>query len=1070
MSEASGGALFRDAGIAMVRAPVHPVGAAAGVRPDTGPGDDEAARLTRTLRELADEPLVREAVALSSPSLAAVLHRVLSGSQPVPLPQLRRSVRALASYRLRMSTRATPFGLMAGVAPARFGGQGEAAKVRWGGAHTRAVRPDREWLTGLIASWERRPGVLRHLRVAGNALCSVRGDRLVLPYVPQSVREDLPDGGSDDAAPRLVHEVSVRHTVVVQAVRELARRPVRGAELAGALLERFPGATDEAVDRVLSELIGKEILLTDARPPLEAADPLRHVRQTCAGVPRADLPELDELDAIGTDLEAYATASAEDGRAALADVTARMRRLYDLPRPLQVDLALDAEVQLPAAVADEAARAAGLLWRMGPQDTEPDHLREYREAFVERYGTDRLVPVTELLDPDTGLAAPAGYLRPPSPRRAAPADADRERDLALAELAQQALMDGSREVVLDDTHPVVRRLSRTDGRPPKSLELNASLLADSCAALDAGDFRLVTVGGSQQAGALLGRFGYLIDDAAAADLAAVAREAATGDGGAVPAQVAFRTGRSRDGNVAQVPPWLPHLLPVGCFADPDDPGVLDPRHLAVGADHHRMYLVDTVSGRRVEPTVFHVLNRRANLPNAARFVCDIAGSGVRAWRTWHWGQAASALPYLPRVRYGRTVLATARWRPAAELRDGKLPFADWLLALHRWRERWRVPSRVRVAAHDRAVQLDLDLPGHPEILRHELLRNEDTELREVPADAAGRPDGWLGGADGAHHTEVVIPLRSAHPADRPGPLPSVTVPRAPEHTGTDVHLPGGEWLYAALYAPAERHEELLAVHLPALLNDLPTEVDRWFFLRYRDAHGAHLRLRFHAPPEVLSGRLLPQLHAATGALRGAGLVGRVVWDTYEPELARYGGPEAIAAAERVFHADSVVVLEHLRRRYRRQDDTAPPLSAAAGYADLARAFHRGLDGTGTAGGEGAAWLLRAVPKDEERQRVFRARRREALALVDPYREGPGPAAHETLRTAWARRAQAVGAYGQLLRDLGARSWSDPDQVLHSVLHMHHNRLVGIDREAENLALAVARGAAQAHTDRRRHGR
>ncbi|MCB5906070.1 lantibiotic dehydratase [Streptomyces pinistramenti] len=1066
MSEASGGALFRDAGIAMVRAPVHPVGAAAGVRPDTGPGDDEAARLTRTLRELADEPLVREAVALSSPSLAAVLHRVLTGSQTVPLPQLRRSVRALTSYRLRMSTRATPFGLMAGVAPARFGGPGEAAKVRWGGAHTRAVRPDREWLTGLIASWERRPGVLRHLRVVGNALCAVRGDRLVLPYVPQSAREDLPEGGSDGAAPRLVHEVSVRHTVVVQAVRELARRPVRGAELARALLERFPGATDEAVDRVLSELVGKEILLTDARPPLEAADPLRHIQETCADVPGADLPELEELGAVGAALETYAAAGADDGPAALADVTARMRRLYDLPRPLQVDLALDAEVQLPAAVADEAARAAELLWRMGPKDTEPDYLREYREAFLERYGTSRLVPVAELLDPDTGLAAPAGYLRPPSPRYAAPAEADRERDLALAELAQQALMDGSREVVLDDDHPVVRRLSRTDGSPPKSLELNANLLADSCEALDAGNFRLVTVGGSQQAGALLGRFGYLLDDAAAADLAAVAREAATGDGGAVPVQVAFRTGRSRDGNVAQVPPWLPHLLPVGCFADPDDPGVLDPRRLAVGADHHRMYLVDTASGRRVEPTVFHVLNRQANLPNAARFVCDLAGSGVRAWRTWHWGPAAGALPYLPRVRYGRTVLTTARWRPAAELRDGKLPFADWLLALHRWRERWRVPSRVRVAAHDRGVQLDLDLPGHPEILRHELLRNEDAELREVPTDAAGSPDGWLSGADGAHHTEVVIPLWSA----RPSPLPSVTVPCAPRRTGSGVHLPGGEWLYAALYAPAERHEELLAVHLHALLNGLPAEVDRWFFLRYRDAHGAHLRIRFHAPPEVLAGQLLPQLHAAAGTLRSSRLVGRVVWDTYDPELERYGGPEAIAAAERVFHADSVAVLEHLRRRYRRQDDTAPPLLAAAGYADLARAFHSSRDGTGAAGGEGAAWLLRAVPKDEERQRAFRMRRREALPLVDPYREGPAPAADEELRAAWAHRAQAVDDYGRLLRDLGARSWSDTDQALHAVLHMHHNRRVGVDREAETFALAVARGAAQAHTDRRRHGR
>lgn len=66
--------------------------------------------------------------------------------------------------------------------------------------------------------------------------------------------------------------------------------------------------------------------------------------------------------------------------------------------------------------------------------------------------------------------------------------------------------------------------------------------------------------------------------------------------------------------------------------------------------------------------------------------------------------------------------------------------------------------------------------------------------------------------------------------------------------------------------------------------------------------------------------------------------------------------------------------------------------------------------------------------------------------------------------------QQVSDYGRLLRALGERSWSHPDRVLGALLHMHHNRLVGIDRESERLAHAVARGAAQAHTDRRRHGR
>ncbi|MEV0274844.1 lantibiotic dehydratase [Streptomyces sp. NPDC050610] len=1105
---------YEVAGIGMLRAPVLPVHASVPTAdgPAAGevdvPAEESAAGLTASLRALAADPFVREAVAVSSPSLAGLLSRVLDAGEEASLPQLRRAVRALTLYRLRMSTRATPFGLMAGVAPVRFAGPGEAPAVRFGAAHRRAVRPDREWLTGLVAAWERRPDVLRRLEVVANSLCRVRGGRLVLPYVPQSAESAESAEGGHEADARTVQDVSVRHTSVVAAVLELARRPVLGAELAQGLLERFPGATAQAVDGVLAQLVGKEILLTRARPPLEEVDPLGYVLRASAGIPGQALPERAELTSVKEGLERYAATPLGHGGPALGGLSARMRRLHGASDPLHVDLALDAEARLPAAVAAEAARAAELLWRLAPRTAGPAHLREYHRAFLERYGTDRLVSLTDVLDPAVGLGAPAGYLRPPS-TRSAPADPpDQERDRALAALAQQAVLTGDGEVVLDEDHPLVRLPADAHGLPPASLEVGAHLLAADADALAGGDFRLVLANGSRQAGAMLGRFGYLMGKEAEAEVAALVREgeeASPGD--ALRAQVAFRPGRSRVGNVAQVPRWLDRLLPVGCFADPDDPGVLDPRDLSVRADHERLHLAEAATGRPVAPAVFHMLNPRWDLPNAARFVCEVAASGRRRWQMWHWS-GAEMLPHLPRVRYGRTVLSPARWRPDAELRDPGAPFARWWEAFRRWQRQWRVPDRVQVGWADRYVQLDLARPGHPELLRHELLRTDQSELRETPADAAGAPDGWLRGAAGTHHAEVVIPLRrvprfghsndpemdpaSRRPSDPVSRSASGPAPRrrpAPARPPGTVHLPGGEWLQASLYAPAQLHEELLAAHLPPLLGDLPAQVDRWFFLRYSDAGGPHLRLRFHAPSPVLARQLLPRLHQTAAALHESGMIGRVVWDSYDPELERYGGPEAMAAAERVFHADSVAVLEHLRRRYDRRDATEPLLLAAAGFADLARAFHETADaaGEGDAEGErkteaecgGAAWLLRSIAKDEECHQAFRRRRRQALPLIDPYRPGPGPAADETLRALWERRAEATARYGHLLRELeelgplgepGARCWSEPDHVLSSLLHMHHNRLVGADRDAERLAHAVARGAAQAHTDRARHAR
>lgn len=174
-----------------------------------GAGGVTEADLRARLRRAAADARLREAVSLASPSLSRTLDAVLAG-EPVRVKQLRRAVRALARYRLRMSGRATPFGTMAGVAAIGFD---EAPKAGWGERHRKAVRPDMGWLTEVVARLEREPAVLRPLRVTANDLCFVRGDRLVVPYLP------APGAGTRPAA----QEVSVRASeVVLRLIRRAA--------------------------------------------------------------------------------------------------------------------------------------------------------------------------------------------------------------------------------------------------------------------------------------------------------------------------------------------------------------------------------------------------------------------------------------------------------------------------------------------------------------------------------------------------------------------------------------------------------------------------------------------------------------------------------------------------------------------------------------------------------------------------------------------------------------------------------------------------------------------------------
>jgi lantibiotic biosynthesis protein len=180
-----------------------------------------------------------------------------------------------------------------------------------------------------------------------------------------------------------------------------------------------------------------------------------------------------------------------------------------------------------------------------------------------------------------------------------------------------------------------------------------------------------------------------------------------------------------------------------------------------------------------------------------------------------------------------------------------------------------------------------------------------------------------------------------------------------------------------------------------------------------------------------------------GSLCETGSARTLMLDTYEPEVERYGGPEALEAAERLFQADTEAVIEQLGLRL----DLRPELLAAANYADLMRGFDTP---------DWREWFLRAYPKDEHHP-AFQAIRRAAIEAV----EGK---VDPRLSAIWSRRRPAVMEYARVIRSL------DRPAPLPALLHMHHNRLVGATPDGEAASYAITRGALQALRDRERHTR
>ncbi|MFF2807343.1 lantibiotic dehydratase [Streptomyces sp. NPDC058000] len=1056
------------------------------------------------VRQLAGDPLLRQAVEVASGSLAHSLDRLDTADGAAGLGRKRTlsAARTLTRYARRAGGRPTPFGLFAGVGRARFGA---AAKAELTGPGEVAARLDGGWLHRRVLDWLAVPEVRRRVDVVLNDLCVRRDGRLLLHSGER--------------------ETSARDNALVGMVREAAARPVAYAALLDRLAARFPAIAPERIDTLLAGLVQHGLLLTSLTPyriddalldRIESAlagvvpggsEGLRAVRAAAAAYAaeppgeggrawHALLAGVRRLDTDGSESGSRSESRSLSGDTAVGARDAEARRpgrhAPGTPAadgtgrpPVQVDLRLTGDFVLPEAIGEEVRRYAAAIWAMTPEWGTLAYMRDYRDRFIERYGTACAVPLADLVDPHRGLGLPPEYheggAAAPVSQGPGGGDADRARRTAVAELVHQAVLDGGDiELTDDDVARLAAAAGHTPGgRPPRTLELCFQVLADSPAALDRGDFLLLGSPhiGSWTAGATAGRF------AAAAGLTDPLSQLVGGrdeePDDVLRAQVELAPRDPRSLNIVQVPPLLPYRIPIGVADDRGDPHCLDWRALLVAAGDDGLRLLHGPTGRQIAPVIPHMLALDSQAPPVARFLADLAAARPRVWSGWDWA-GLDVLPYLPRVRYGRVLTSPRRWLAGRPLRDAaRTPgAAAWDDGLHAWRRRNRVPDRLQIARNDQMFPIDLREPWDRALLRAELTAVEPRFVLYEDLTADGRGLGWNSG----HSTEIVVPLARTARTGRSGPpaapLPAAVSEASPPVRGatdagappiaaplrpapTRVHLPGEDWLFVKLYADPATHDALLADRLPALLAEVEADNDRWFFLRYRDPE-PHLRLRFHGTPAELTGRVLPAVARHVRELIGSGAVRTMTLDAYRPETDRYGGPAAQEAAERLFGTDSRSALLQLRARRAGAAAVPDEVLAAAGHAVL-------LDSLGD--WDWCAWVDRMFTKGPDHE-VYQRHRALADRLIRP-----GETAGDTVRHA----ARALGmpalaelwtespeprAYGDLLR---AAPEADRDEAVLSLLHMRHNRLFGIDRAAEARGYAVLRGTVRTLLGRRAHG-
>lgn len=1003
---------------------------------DHAPSAELIAWLDLTWRD----PAFAAAVELTSPALATQVHTLLTTPHPCPRTTRRAAMSSLR-YRLRSTSRATPFGLFAGIAGLQVG---DSAAARIGDIHRAVARVNHRWITAVVEQLLRFPDRAREMPVVVDGRTVFRDGRLVLTSATSP-----PASGAGD------REVSVRLTTPVAATIRRAREPVTRSKLVDGLAADFPAASPQTIDRMISALLSEGFLVEGLHPPLTAPDPLTHVLDTVA---RADVDGdqngaavLAELRMVNELLGRHDTATtAADQRDLRVDAVPRMRALADEATPLGADLVLDADVTVPRTVVVEAAAAASALVRLAPDPNGAAAWRDYHRRFLDRYGVGAVVSLPDLLHAGTGLGYPSGFRSTHLPPVTAPHRAHaRRRAELLTRLAHVAAWDRCPEVELTDAD-LDTLTTGVDVAPQPHTDLRVEVHAQTRAALDASQFTLLVVGASRAGGTVTGRFLDLLDPDGTGPITTALRGLPTATRHATRVQLSGPPAAPEAATITRSTAVLDRHLVVGGHAPA---GSLLPGDLAVSADTTGLYLVIAATGEPIEPTAFTALELVRCADPTLRFLAEIATSACAPCSPFMWDAALRELPFLPRVRYRRTILSPARWTVrTADLPPSSAPDRTtdgWRV----WRDRWTVPDRVLLGQHDQRLGLDLTEPAHRRILAQALRGAGRVTLLEAPAAGAF---GWID--DHAH--ELVLPLGTTvaarHPS-RPRPTATSCRPR---------HAPGtSRWLSAHLACRPDHQTAVLTEHLPQLLSDLDglgvaeagVAASTWFLRLAEPDH--HLRLRVQLRHARHFGQVAAHVAAWADRRTDAGLIGTLQFHTYLPESGRYGSGAAQRDAEAVFAADSAAALAQLAA-------TAPNSSAAAAKALTAASMVDLAVGFADTPQDGWDWLIRHAPRTITSS-PGRELRTSAIHLAHPDRRHVAglPGGHRVV-AAWNRRRTALTGYRRTLlaQDI------DPQTVLPDLLHVHHARTVGPHLDREAACLNLARAAALSYRARVAHPR
>lgn len=851
------------------------------------PRGDDKSKLNGALRGLLS-PWLLEGIYLASPALSASLAAWIKNAEATGAEAIEAS---LIAYFTRATGRPTPFGLFSCVSA---GGIGQATHLVFSGE----------------SSYRRKTQIsLPYLHRLYRAVMEDTTTRATMRYIPNPTlrpldknlhylkRIEATDGKLFYSSATCSRTSTLTRVLAISDSGVSVQEIVDHLESTAAESKPSGGGTSssEAL-RFVERLIEAQILLPTMGAVITGCDPAVHfmeqtkevnelapLRETTADA----LRNLEELDASGPGVSV----------ARYRSIAERLLPVSESPdhpasHPFFADLSrTEPRLRLGKPVVDEILSGVQLLSRISAQN-DPTWDR-FTAKFLERFGPGREVPLLDLFDADFNFSfddAPA-------------AEKWNARDAHLLWKVLEALEERKIDIQLAKSD--IDILRRSDpGKLPSCFAVLCSLLASSSEEISRGNY-CVLIDGISRAGGLLGRFGGL-DREWHERLQALVRKEQELSGDCIMADVVYDPPGNASTNVICRPALTEYVIPFFGVTSMPRAKQIRLSDLTVKISDDRVILWSRQLNKEVIPVhntayAFH----HSNNPTVLRFLCKLAMGTSNV--AWNWGKVLESFPFLPRLQYGRLIVARARWK----IQRTELPphrgsaDSELLRRMQQVRQIHRLPPRVYILHEDKRLPVDLDNILSVRMLLRLTKQQEEITLTEFLPDTEHL---CVQGPEGRFQHELILPAM----------LEQKTVAITPRRLAAPpiqerLVLPSAEWLYVKVYVRPSLLDAFLTGPFAELTTELTHEqiIGEWFFIRYADPYH-HLRIRFRILQPEMAAIVFARLGEHLNPLLQKDLLWKWQVDSYEREIERYGRVAGMNAAEEIFCADSAMALKCLQ--------------------------------------------------------------------------------------------------------------------------------------------------------------